>query len=246
MVPPSPSEDAGVSAYDGARGEIEASAGLPPEDDDDSDGGELVPPVWTDEEDASTPEATGPPFDAGPDGECPDPLAQGDLAIVEILIASESGTGDHGEWLEVRSTRDCALDLRGLHGECAVGAKVITVDVATDAWLPAGGSFVIADSSDPAVNHSLPGLVLAWSGDPGDVLRNQGTTVTLFANGALIDSVTYPQLKIPLGTSLAFPSDCAPAVRGDWTRWQESSASWFPGFHGTPNAPNDDVRCPDD
>jgi hypothetical protein len=248
LMVPSDDVDAGASSYDAGRG-LE-SGGLPDpfEGDDASDDGAIALPIWNggDDDDASSPGATGPPFDAGPDGECDEPMGTGDLAIVEILIASESGTGDHGEWLEVRSARDCALDLRGLHGECAVGAKVATVDVTTDVWLAARGSFVIADSTDPAVNHALPGLVVAWSGDPGDVLRNQGTTVTLLANGVLVDSVTYPPLKIPLGTSLSFPSDCASGVRGDWSRWQSSSASWFPGFHGTPNGPNDDVRCPDD
>ncbi len=238
--------EAGALSVDAGRTTFDASLALPFEGDDSSNDASSDPPAWSGDDDAGVTPSTGPPFDAGPDGECLASVGPGDLAIVEILIASESGTGDHGEWLEVRSTRDCALNLLGLHGECAVGAKVITVDVTTDEWLPAGGSFLVADSTDDAVNHALPGLVLAWAGDPGDVLRNQGTTVTLLANGALVDSITYPPSKIPVGTSLSFPSDCAPGVRAEWSRWQSSSASWFPGFHGTPNAPNDDVRCPDD
>jgi hypothetical protein len=189
----------------------------------------------------------GPSFDAGPDGECGEPLGPGDLAIDELLIASLSGTGDHGEWLEVVSTRSCALDLVGLHAECPVGAKVITLDVTTDVWIPAGGFFVIADSTDPAVNHALPGLVLGWAGSPGDVLRNEGGTVTLIANGALVDSVTYPDIKkLSVGTSIAFPGDCAMPSRSNWALWQPSQSSWFPEFFGTPNALNEDVRCPDD
>lgn len=190
---------------------------------------------------------TGPSFDAGPDGECGEPLGPGDLAIDELLIASLSGTGDHGEWLEVASARACALDLVGLHAECPVGAKVITLDVTTDVWIPAGGFFVIADSTDPAVNHALPALVLGWAGSPGDVLRNEGGTVTLIANGALIDSVTYPDFKkLPVGTSITFPSDCAMASRSSWALWQPSRTSWFPELYGSPNALNDDVQCPDD
>jgi hypothetical protein len=143
--------------------------------------------------------------------------------------------------------REHALNLVGLHAECPVGAKVITLDVTSDVWIPAGGFFVIADSTDPAVNHALPGLVLGWSGSPGDVLRNAGGTVTLIANGALVDSVTYPDIKkLPDGTTLAFPSDCPTVSRAIWTLWQPSKASWFPGFVGTPNAPNDDLQCPDD
>jgi hypothetical protein len=160
------------------------------------------------------------------------------------MIASTAGTGDHGEWLEIGSTSACAINLRGLHGECASAATVHTFDVAADVWLPAGGSFVVADSSNPALNHDLPGLVIVWSGEPGDVLRNQGDTVTLRLNGALIDSITYPSFTRTIGSSIAFPSDCPPSARSDWTHWQVSTSSWFPAFFGTPGAPNDDVHCP--
>jgi len=251
LVPGDQPDEAGVDASPLAAegGSFDASLPGPfggDDDDDDGDDAAITLPPWSDPDDAGPPPATGPSFDAGDGGECEAGVGPGDLAIVEILIASVSGTGDHGEWLEVRSTRDCALDLRGLHGECAVGAKVATVDVSGDEWLPARGSFVLADSLDPAVNHALPGLVLAWAGTAGDVLRNDGATVTLIASGALVDSVTYPATKVPVGVSLAFPSDCAPALRGEWDRWQTSSASWFPSFYGTPNAPNDDVTCPED
>ncbi|MDP8999305.1 MAG: hypothetical protein M3O46_04265, partial [Myxococcota bacterium] len=79
---------------------------------------------------------------------------------------------------------------------------------------------------------------------PGDVLRNKGTTVTIHMNGVMIDVVTYPSMALTVGTSLAFPSDCAASRRTDWAAWQPSTASWFPGFYGTPNAANSDVQCP--
>jgi hypothetical protein len=191
--------------------------------------------------------ATLPPPESPPDapdaGLCASPLSIGDLRIVEILIESVAGTGDHGEWLEVQSTLDCTLDLRGLHGECGAGAKVSTIDVTGDVLLAPHGTFLITDSTDPAIEHDLSGLRLPWSGEPGDVLRNQGGTVTLRWQGSIVDSITYPAEKLKVGTSLAFPSDCADALRSDWTQWQASTSSWFPGFFGTPNAPNDDVHC---
>jgi hypothetical protein len=185
----------------------------------------------------------GPPFDAGPDGLCTQPLAPGDLVITEIMIASLSGSGDHGEWFEVASTLDCALDLRDLHGECPRGGKVATFDVVDDVWIPPRGTFVVADSSDPAVTHYVPGIVVAWSGNLGDLLRNQGTTISILMSGVVIDSVTYPSLPPTIGSTLAFPSDCPPTARADWTQWRTSTASWFPPFRGTPNAPNTDVTC---
>jgi hypothetical protein len=172
------------------------------------------------------------------------PPSAGDLQIEELLIESVAGTGDYGEWLEVRSLLPCAIDLRGLHGECPSGAKVRTFDVIDDLWIPPLGSFVVADSSDPAIDHALPGTLLVWAGQPGDVLRNKGATVSLYAQGTLVDSVTYPALTLVVGASVAFPADCPISRRGDWSAWQTSNASWFPGYRGTPNAPNSDVHCP--
>ncbi len=113
-----------------------------------------------------------------------------------------------------------------------------------DLWLPAEGTFVVADSVSPAINHDVPGPVVAWHGNLGDVLRNKGTTVTLTMADVVIDSLTYPALPLTVGASLAFPADCDPPLRSDFARWQTSVASWFSGFEGTPNAPNTDVTCP--
>ncbi len=195
----------------------------------------------TDATDASEPTA---PDDSALGNGCPAPPGPGDLAIDEIMITSVAGSGDDGEWVEVRSTRSCWLNLEGLHGECPDGANVRTFDVGSAMSLPPSGTFVVADSNDPAVNHDLPGQLLVWAGHTGDVLRKAGATITLTMNGAIVDSVTYPSLKLAVGQSLAFPSDCDAAARSDWTEWQPSVASWFPSFFGTPNAPNDDVHCP--
>ena len=190
-------------------------------------------------------DASGPPVvDGAPDGACTQPLAAGALAIDELMIESVAGAGDYGQWIEVANTRACTVNLVGLHGECAKGAKVNTFDVISDLWIEPGATFLVADSSDPAVDHYLPGALLVWFGQPGGVLRKEGGTVTLMLGATIIDSVTYPSMKPVVGASISFPSDCAPAQRSDWTAWQTSTFSWFPGFLGTPNAPNDDVHCP--
>jgi hypothetical protein len=181
---------------------------------------------------------------AGMDGACTQPLAAGSLTIDELMIESVAGAGDDGEWLEIQSTLDCAIDLRGLHGDCPRGAKVATFDVTDDVWVPPRGTFLVADSRDPAINHDLPGVLVVWANHPGDVLRNKGATVTLTLGDQMIDSLTYPALKLTVGASMAFPSNCDPALRGDFSHWKVSAASWFPGFLGTPNAPNVDVQCP--
>lgn len=220
--------------------------------DDGDDAGEppwdAVGPPWVD---ASQPLSVGDATvvdasattEAAPDAPCTQPLGAGDLLVDELMIESVDGAGDDGEWLEIESTAGCAVNLRGLHGECPVGAKVYTFDVSEDIWIPPGGTFIVADSADPAVNHYLPGLVLAWAGQPGDVLRNEGGTVTLSDGNVLVVSLTWPSLKPVIGASVELPADCAIDDVDDFDEWQTSTSSWFPGFFGTPNAPNTDVTC---
>jgi hypothetical protein len=211
------------------------------------------------EDDGGTPDAEAgapPPNDAASHADaapspstedCSGPLAAGDLAIVELMISSQSGAGDGGEWLEVKSTRACRLNLRGLHAESPRGPSFSdTLDVTSDVWVAPLGTFVIADTSDPTVNHDLPGLVLAWAGTPSpvDSLKNAGDSVTLSAASTTIDAVTYASLTWTAGTSLEFPSACRAEARSDWTKWSSSTKAWSGAFRGTPNAANDDVACP--
>jgi hypothetical protein len=230
-------DDAG--AYGGTFAATDASASAP-----SPAVGVDTGPIDDATADDATPDASPSVDDAGDDGGCTAALAPGDLSIDELMVESVDGTGDHGEWLEVKSNLPCSVNLRGLHGECPRGAKSASFDVQGDLWIPANGTFVVGDSVSPAVNHDLPTPVVAWNGNLGDVLRNKGTTVTLSANDVVIDTLTYPALLLTVGTSIAFPADCDPSTRADFTRWQPSIASWFPGFRGTPNAPNTDVVCP--
>jgi hypothetical protein len=250
-VPPgaggSPSEDA--SALCTLCGD---EGGVSYEGDDASepawDGGEISTDDAPDPADASESaergtDASSASTDATYEGACTGPLQAGDLLIDELMVESVAGAGDDGEWLEVASTLACATSLRGLHGECPVGSEVHTFDVPEDVWIPPGGRFIIADSVDPAVNHYLPGVVLAWSGHTGDILRNLGGTVTLSAGQQIVVSLTWPAMKLVVGTSVELPSGCL-GDAGDFADWQQAIASWFPAFRGTPNAPNVDVACP--
>jgi len=242
---PSAAADAGAFASelgdDGGWGDNGDDASSPPLDAGTPIAVDAIAPLPPG--DGGTPDAT-PPVDAGLDGPCTQAVGAGDLLIDELMIESVAGAGDDGEWLEVASMASCAVNLRGLHGECPVGSKVHTFDVVEDTWLLPGGTFIIADSQDPAVNHDLPGLVLAWSGHPGDVLRNLGGTVTLSDGDVLVVSLTWPSLKPLVGATVELPADCPVEDADDFGAWQTATTSWFPGFLGTPNAANTDVQCP--
>jgi hypothetical protein len=184
--------------------------------------------------------------EGGDDGAaCPGSLSAGDLVIDELMIASQSGVGDHGEWVEVANTRDCALDLNGLFAEVPHGKGSTIASITSDLWLPPHGFFLIADSAEPAENHSLPGMLVTWgTGTSSDVLKNSGDTITLYTANVMVDMLTYPEsAKLVDGASMAFPADCAPSLRAEFGNWQPSVASWTPGFFGTPAASNNDVSC---
>jgi hypothetical protein len=180
--------------------------------------------------------------DAGPEVDCDSPIAAGDLAIVEIMIASKSGSNDAAEWVEVRSTRDCWLPVKGVSVESPRGTSASNVATISESFsLPPHGTFVVAGSADPAVNGNLPGKLFAWAAT--DVLKNDGDTIIVKKGSLTIDTITYPSLSFTSGRSIAFPDDCPGANRSDWNRWSQSFDEYAPGLKGTPNAPNLDVLC---
>ena len=174
---------------------------------------------------------------------CAGALAPGDLAISEVLISSRAGASDDGEWVEVRNTRTCWLDVKGLSIESPRGTAAPNAVTITETFeLAPGGTFVVADSADPSKNHGLPGKVFAWGAF--DVLKNDGDTVVLKAAGVVVDTVTYPSFSnLEPGRALAFPADCPANVRTDWARWSLTYDVFAPGFKGTPNAANGDIAC---
>jgi hypothetical protein len=246
-----PSKDGGRPHSDAAttEGDAGADVGADPDasDPDASDPDALPGDDASPGIDAGDPDtATG--SDSGtvtPPDACGGPLAASDLAIVELMIASKSGTGDRGEWFEVQSTRACSLNLNGLHAEVLRGpGDYDSVDVTHDVWVAPNSFVVIADSADPSVNNSLPGVVLALDFAPSDVLPDSGATINLWSGATLVDTLAYPTFtNATPGRTVSFPSDCAWSDRSSWARWSYSFRSWTPGFDGTPNADNDDVAC---
>ena len=160
-------------------------------------------------------------------------------------IESTPGTGDHGEWLEVASTLACAIDLKGLRGECPTGAKVNTFAIDDDVWIPALGTFVVGDSTDPAIEpRHLPGSV-----DPlGRRTRRRPPERGGHGHAALREHAhRLGHLSDPEARGrelLGVPDRLRPEPSARLVHVANATASWFPAFTGTPNAPNNDVHCP--
>lgn len=176
---------------------------------------------------------------------CAGPLGAGDLAIVELMISARSGSNDDGEWVEIRSTRDCWLELSGVTIASPRGATEDAVTIAGPLELGPGASFVVAGSADATKNGGIGGPLVAWNAR--DVLKNDGDTVVVRAGSVVIDALTYPKFgNLEAGRSLSFPHDCTPPSRASWERWSLSFGSWNATVHGrrgTPNEANLDVAC---
>ena len=181
--------------------------------------------------------------DGGAPTACTGPLAQGDVKIVELMIASQSGTGDRGEWVELQSTRSCILNVNGLVVQSPRGTSLDEASVTTDVFIQPGASFVVADSASATDNHGLPSASVVATWNAYDVLKNGGDTIDVYAGTTLVDTLTYPSFTLSYGRSIAFPADCAWSDRSSWSRWSASFNVWSSSFEGTPGADNSDVTC---
>lgn len=184
-----------------------------------------------------SPEPDGPKVYCGPT------VTEGDLAIVELMIASKPGSGDSGEWVEVQSTRNCWLKLRGVSVESPRGAAMPNVATFVDDFeLGPHGTFVVAGSSDFAGKHGVTGKIIAWKAT--DVLKNTGDTIVVKAGDVVIDMLTYPEFgNLEAGRSISFPNDCVWSDRSSWERWSFAFNEFSTGLRGTPNSENADVAC---
>lgn len=184
-----------------------------------------------------------PQTDGGALVECTGPLASGDVKIVEMMIASISGAGDRGEWIELQNTRTCILNLNGLTISSPRGNSTDSVSITTDVLIQPGASFVVADSASSSDNHGLPSAALVATFNAYDVLKNSGDTINVTAGTTTVDTLTYPAFTLTPGRSIAFPADCAWTDRASWTRWSMSFNVWSSPYEGTPGADNADVSC---
>lgn len=179
------------------------------------------------------------PTDGGAKVTCAGTLAKGDLAVVEIMIASRSGSGDDGEWLEVQNTRDCWLKVKDVIVESPRGALINAAVVSEDLELAPKASFLVGGS---AAKSMAAGKVYVW--DTTDVLKNDGDTVTVRIGNVVIDQLTFPSFgNLEPGRALAFPADCPASARSDWSRWSLAFDVFGGKYKGTPNIPNVDVTC---
>lgn len=194
--------------------------------------------------DAGGPSDAGPPFDAGPFDAGP-PIDAGDCAadaatitISEIMISSQSGSGDFGEWFEIRNEASCTVSLAGLEIRSGSGTHTITSGLLT-----AGGFAVLARSGDANLNHGLStdyvyGSAISFS--------NGGGTLSIFNGADEVARVSWGSTEFARSASRQLSRSAPETTALGSAVWCNSAAvySMSPGgpYLGTPGMQNAD--CP--
>ncbi|MCA9581272.1 MAG: lamin tail domain-containing protein [Myxococcales bacterium] len=172
----------------------------------------------------------------------------GDLVITEVMIASQSGSSDRGEWFEVQSRRACALDLGGLEIVSPTsGGNEKSHTVAAGTTAGPGEAFVFALSADASENHGLEVDYVYANGSYSDVVMNNGDDwLELRAGGTVIDRVSWTAGQYTVGKSRSFPSSLSDGDNDDWSKWCDAVDVYSTQggtFLGTPGAANP-ATCP--
>ncbi len=223
--------DAGRRDAGGDAGQVAMDAGPPMTD--------AGPPMT----DAGPPGMdAGPPmmdaglgFDSGLTTCSPTP---GSLEISEILIASQTGAADRGEWFELRNLGSCPINLAGLVIDVSGTTHTVTAGLLT-----AGGFFVLAQSGDALENHEL-GQDYVY----GPALRfgNSGGTLVLTHAGTEVARLTWTSTDHRTGRSRQLSRGATmPGALGS-TGWCDSTDVYSTAvggpYLGTPGMVN--AVCP--
>ncbi|MFK7992056.1 MAG: lamin tail domain-containing protein [Sandaracinaceae bacterium] len=246
--------DAGMTPRDAGLEDAGRDAGFMPRDA----GRDSGPPVDAGPMDAGMPDGgpdagplpdSGPtpdsgPVDSGMTGACVP--APGQVLINEVMVASQSGGGDQGEWFELRNRGSCTVNLAGLVLEGTNGAGAAVTHDVVSGLLTAGGFFLLAQNGAMAANHALPGVDYVYGdGSAGITFSNSSDSLTLTYMGATIDSIGW-------GSTDHQPSESRQLDRGasasgssiggsNWCRSTAVYSSTTGGpFRGTPGAQNAD------
>jgi hypothetical protein len=196
--------------------------------------------------DAGTPDAgMDAGTDAGGGGDCAP--SSDNMMITEIMVASQSGSGDLGEWFEVRNLGSCPIDLSGLVIESPTAGGTPVTHTVSGGLLTAGGYFLFAQSGDPAENHGLSPDYAYGSGTSGVVFNNGGDELILSLGGTEIDRVAWGSTDYTPGAARqltrGFSGDNFGLNGSGWCDATELySEAGGSSFRGTPGARN--TLCP--
>lgn len=178
---------------------------------------------------------SGPPridagFDAG-SGLCLPSAAN--VEISEVLVSSQTGAGDRGEWFEIHNLSGCTVNIGGMEIESGSVTHTVTAGLLT-----AGGFLVLAQSGDSVENHNLPedyvyGTSLRFSNSSGTlVLRAMGMEITRMSWGST-DHRTGASRQLARGATMSTSLGAS-----GWCDSTDVYSMTMGSFLGTPGALN--------
>lgn len=209
----------------------DSGGGLP---DAGRDGGGGLPDAGP--RDSGRPDSGPPGTDAGTDGGpglCTP--SSTNVEISEIMVSSQTGAGDRGEWFEIHNLGACTVGIDGM--EIESGSVSHTV---SGGLLTAGGFSVLAQSGDSVENHNLSedyvyGTSLRFANSSGTlVLRFAGAEVARVSWGST-DHRTGAARQLGRGATMS-PS-LGNVVWCDATDVYSMTAGSFLGTPGALNQP---------
>jgi hypothetical protein len=169
-----------------------------------------------------------------------------DLAITEIMANPRDG-GTLREYVEITNNAPHAVDLRG--GRLRrTGTNPQNRNFNSFTVIPAGGSLVIAGSTDPAQNggikrvkHTLGNIVLADTSGSLQLRDSQNNSGFIIFDDVAYDATFSSGAQVPRGASLQLDPDFTTGVQNDVaTRWCDARSWYGLGDFGSPGRPNDE------
>ena len=163
----------------------------------------------------------------------PAPATAGAIVFTEVMAASQTGSGDRGEWFELTNTTTEPLDL----AHCTVTDDGSDIhDISGPLVVPAGGSLVLARSANTTENHGLaPDYIYA-----GVTLGNSADALNLTCDGTLIDRITWTSGFAVAGVARQLDRDLVNGDANDLLdNWCAATATYgSAGKLGTPGEVN--------
>jgi hypothetical protein len=156
----------------------------------------------------------------------------GEVIITEVMVASQGGAGDQGEWVELYNTTAAALRLH----DCAIGLFGDEYTFRGGLVIGAGERLIVGASARVEDNHGAP-VAVTW----GPItLSNSGETFELRCAGAVVDGVRWFSSQVEPGASIQLSAAFTDATSNDsQTHWCLSETTFGVAEKlGTPGAIN--------
>lgn len=166
--------------------------------------------------------------------------AAGSIVVTEVFPNPTKDDGDR-EWIELHAL--AAFDLNGVSVETSNGSTTRTFIFASEACVPieSGRYFVLATSTDPAVNGGLPAVGVYSVTKLLNLYNSAATFIVRDPAGLEVSSASHPLAKEGLSVALKPESKEDPAAAADPANWCDATTTGV--FEGTGTPGQENAAC---